>query len=419
MTTDRSGRSFTPRQQATRRELLDAGAQRLLTQSVQRLLASVAPAALAEACGVSPDTVHRLVGGREETIELVVRDAVTNLDYANQWWPTFADVTDDAATAFVTGLAEADDKKQAFQDGLKVYIEANFATPARPAGTMVEAALMAASPRWSGPDLLDAEDRRVAERLRGERLRQLRQTTEGLGWLLAEAMALMERRPQRGTDPDTLIVLLNCLVDGAVLRMYADPESLDVDAVVEAVFRLGMAFTEPGSFEDPHEPDDPTTRRVFGAILDEATALWHAGADVTLQTVADASAELDLATVERWFPTVRELADSVVRRKVRSVQPEPSEHPNALIATLESVLRRLCVAADELPGAAALAFEGEAPAGSVAEQLREHALAVVESLGQPTLLAEQLVADACEGSGRWDRTAALLGLLAASANRPV
>lgn len=400
---------YTAKQARTRARIAEVGAQRLLAESVNRLLASVAPMAIADECGVSPDTVKRLVGDRAAVLELVVDEVVTNLDHRSDAWPSFADVTGDAAGAFLVALSEDGDKTQAFIDALKVYVDANFATPARPAGTQLEAAVLTASPRWTGADVLDPEAREVAERLRQARADHLRRTTDGLGWLLAEAMAQLERRPQQGMNPRTLITLMNCLVDGAVLRMLVDPDCLDTTTVAEAVLRLGMAYTEPGSFEDPHEPEDPQGRRVFAAIVDAATEHWPDG-EPALDQVAEA-AGVDLATLERWFPTVHDLADSVVRRRVASVKPEPSESPDALVATLESVLRRLCLAADDVPGAVAEAFATGPTPTSIAAQITNHAIAVVEAHDQHPVLAEQLVTDACEGSGRWPRAQALLRLL--------
>jgi hypothetical protein len=411
--------SFTAKQQAIRHDLAAAGAQRLVAESMNRLLASVAPAALAEACDVSPDTVQRLVGGRAEMLVHVTETAVTSLEFSAPGWPTFSEITDGAAEVFLLGIGDASGpaKTAAFIDALEVYIAANLSTPARPAEGIIDAAVMTVSPKWEGPQYLDGEVRQVAEQLRLARARLLAEQTEGFGWLLAEAMAQLQRRPQRGTSVETMIVLMNCLVDGAVMRMLIDPDSLTVDVIADAVFRLGMAFTETGSFEDPHEPDDPDSRQTFATILDAATALWGTTEDVTLADVAAELPGIDEDTVQRWFTSVRELADSVVRRRVSSVQPEPSDHPDAQIAILESVLHRLCLTADEVPGAVRSAFVADPPPGSIAAQLTEHALAVIEGLDQPGFLAEQLIADACEGSGRWTRTQTLLKLLDPTSRR--
>jgi len=406
-------KAFTAKQQAIRHDLAVAGANRLVAESMNRLLASVAPAALAEACDVSPDTVQRLVGGRAEMLVHVTDTAVASLEFSAPGWPTFGEITDGAAEAFLVGIGDESGaaKTAAFIEALKVFIAANLVTNARPAEGIIDAAVMTVSPKWEGPQHLDGEAREVAEQLRLARVRLLAQQTEGFGWLLAEAMAQLQRRPQRGTTVETLIVLMNCLVDGAVLRMLIDPDSLTVDTIADAVFRLGMAFTETGSFEDPHEPDDPESRKTFAAILDAATALWGTTDEVTLADVAAALPAIDEEAVQRWFPSVRELADSVVRRRVSSVQPEPSDHPDAQIAILEFVLHRLCLTADEVPGAVRSAFVDDPPPGSIAAQLTEHALAVIEGLDQPGFLAEQLIADACDGSERWPRTQTLLKLL--------
>lgn len=405
--------AFTAKQQALRHQLAAAGANRLVAESLNRLLASVAPAALADACGVSPDTVHRLVGGRAEMLVHVTETAVASLEFSAPGWPTFDDITDGAAEAFLLGIGDesGEAKTAAFIEALKVYIAANLSTPARPAEGIIDSAVMTVSPKWEGARYLEGEAREIAERLRLARARLLAEQTEGFGWLLAEAMAQLQRRPQRGTSVETLIVLMNCLVDGAVMRMLVDPDSLTIDTIADAVFRLGMAFTETGSFEDPHEPDDPDARQTFATILDVATTLWTTTEEVSLADVAAASTEIDEGVVQRWFPSVRELADSVVRRRVSSVIPEPSDHPDAQIAILESVLHRLCLTADEVPGAVRSAFVPDPPPGSFAAQLTEHALAVIEGLDQPGFLAEQLVADACDGSERWARTQTLLKLL--------
>ena len=72
--------AFTAKQQAIRHDLAVAGANRLVAESMNRLLAAVAPAALAEACDVSPDTVQRLVGGRAEMRGQVTETAVKSVD---------------------------------------------------------------------------------------------------------------------------------------------------------------------------------------------------------------------------------------------------------------------------------------------------------------------------------------------------
>ena len=54
--------------------------------------------------------------------------------------------------------------------------------------------------------------------------------------------------------------------------MLVEPDSLTIEVVADALLRMGMSFTESGSFEDPNEPEDPESRAAFSAVSNPSPA---------------------------------------------------------------------------------------------------------------------------------------------------
>src|SRR5262249_41408406 len=151
-----------------------------------------------------------------------------------------------------------------------------------------------------------------------------------------------------GVSPEEVVVLLHCLFDGAVLRMFVDPEALEPARLAQAMLRLAFAYAEPGVYDDPRRPADDSS---FDAMVEAADHLWATADVVTFEAVARA-AGYTRESVEQLFGTLADLADSALRARVMPAGPMPPSENTALTLTYASGrLHRLSRTATELPAA--------------------------------------------------------------------
>jgi hypothetical protein len=135
-----------------------------------------------------------------------------------------------------------------------------------------------------------------------------------------------------------IVLLLECMFDGSVLRLFVDgeivrwgeegdPPALDSDKlsqtiakVCDAMFDIAWACSEPGLLADPRRlhPTDPRAETIDGIVV-HATERYAAAAgdEVVVEPVEAArAAGTDEELARQVFPDAGDLADSVLRNVV-------------------------------------------------------------------------------------------------------
>lgn len=313
--------------------------------------------------------------------------------------------------AIAAALATDDDPHDRIVASVRTHLDHQFRSPGTPAGWVAQAAALTASEKWEG-DRPDADDLRVARAILTERRRMYGELTEAIRLVVEVAMDELHIRPQPGIDARTIAVVVQCLVDGAVLRALVDPDGVDLDLVAEATYRLAEAFTLPGTVGDPHRPDDGHPDH--DDLVAAARVRWYGAYEPTSVADVAASAGIDVGQAERRFPSRVDLCDSLLWLLVGT---DLSHRGNDVVrpVILAATLRRLATAADSHPGVVHRSLDDERTDGFGVELRRTVARALRSS--NPAVDAEeaasQLVAAAARGAeGRTavDALDRLLGL---------
>ncbi|MEX0874477.1 MAG: hypothetical protein WD646_12450 [Actinomycetota bacterium] len=194
---------------------------------------------------------------------------------------------------------------------LKLNLQHQFSSPGTPAGWVIQSAALTSSPQWQGkkPDDKQTE---VGQRIIEIRKEFYDGMTERLAETLGMAMSQLGRRPKKGITKEDLVILMHSLTDGLALRLFIDPNAIDLDLAADAIYQVAWNLTEPGPDVDDRRPTDETSAGLFDRIVDESIRQWKRVPTPTLIEVADAC-ELELDVVSIWFKNLGDLADSAVR----------------------------------------------------------------------------------------------------------
>jgi hypothetical protein len=400
--------------------VVDAGRRRLLTHGIDGLRSQLNASVLAREAAVSRDTAYRAF--RTDDRSDGVTDAIlAAVAVATSEWGAAAydDAFELAVDAYQASVLRGDGAAASLLAAVGAAIEAQFRAPGNPAGWALQAAALTASPMWEG-DRPDDESAVVAEAILATRREHYRATTDKLLELARITMSTLGRRPRPGVDPRVVVTLTHCLLDGAVLRRFVDPDAATPELVAQAMYLMWLGFSEPGPHEDPRQPEDALAQRDFDRLLDSAAVLWAIRADITVDDVAGhASVALDSA--HALFPDVGDLADSLVRSKVlgggfaqvsQRVDRIDGVDPRHPVLLLVSELERLRDLADQLPHAVAVA-RSRPPSRSRAlvEEMVDNKgkdFAALEITSHPRELVEDLLHFAAQGTPGWPSVAALL-----------
>jgi hypothetical protein len=397
--------------------VIAAGRERLLAHGIDALRSQLNASALSDDLPLSRDTAYRVFRGDDsaESVTDAIVAAVAEAALEPDWAGSDA-ALGDAMEAFQSSVNRGNDARSHFREGLRAAFEAQFRSPGQPAGWLVQSAALTASSAWKG-DPPDPDSVAVAQRLLEIRRRQYQALTDQLVLLVTGGMSELGRRPKPGIDARAVIVLVHCLLDGATLRRFIEPDAMPPDLFADAVLALWDALSERGSFYDPRRPDDERNQRIFDRVLAGATDLWITRPDITVDEAAE-RAGVPPEAASLLFPAVGDLGDSVVRTRVvgggfadLGAQPDAARARQHL-PVLVSALGRLRDLADTVPHAVA-ATHAHAPTRSkpFADDFAAHESRAVDALGvtpNAERFVHDLVAFASQGTPGWTSVIALM-----------
>ena len=320
--------------------------------------------------------------------------------------------TDDLSAAAL-GEFTADETAMDPFVAIRQLLVEGLADPAFPLSRIMRSVVITASPAWSGVVSVSDEHRALAESVRETARSEWAHTLEHLRWLVQESLAAVGRRPIPGYSIDKIVAILHTIAEGALDRLALHPEQVSIDEFVEAILIFMLALTEEGAMADPRLPSDAEALAVFTRVVAEAEVVWARGDDLADLHAAAERFGVPFETVVLMFPTVGDLADSVVRTRVVAVGLEGGT-PDTTAALLRTTLRRLATTADEVPRVLEHARTVD-PSTSVLHELevRAQSLAPQSAIDDGTAgrVAAQVISTACFGSEHWPTTEVLLDLL--------
>lgn len=410
-----------------RRAMVEAGRDRMLAASVDMLRSVLNASSLGAAAGIPKDTAYRVFReadcGRSDPIVRAVSEAATE-----PRWAGFEEALAKMAVTFEALLRDEVAFDEAIVEAMTANIEAQFSSPGGPVGWLFHAAALTASPAWQGTSVLSDEDASVGRDLLAARAAFYRRMTDELAPILSTALSLLGRRPKEGLDVRRMVSLMHALIDGAVLRMYVEPDVFSSRQVGEAVLVLALAFSEDGWCNDPRYPPEPATRLVYESTVAAARRQWAAGEAPSVAGVAGA-AGVEAADAASLFPTLADLADSVLWSQVLGggslVDADAIADDGVLkgsggeLAMLFGLMRRLRQVVDELPELATVVrLRQPVMGGGIGREL-ERQVREVLSRHCPGVdaaaTASELVEAALAGSSGWPAAATLMRVLQRSA----
>lgn len=337
--------------------LVHEGARRLLSHGVEALMSEVKPYKLARQSGVSKDTAYRVFEGPEKVLEAVAGLA------ADQDWGGYAESHKAMVDSVVSSLSDPEvSSRSKLTSALEANIRTQFRSRSQPLGWMLQAASLTGSRKWERDDVQSSRAD-LAEKLLELRRSFYRRMTDDMVAFFRVAMSELQMRPREGWDAETIVVLIHCLVDGAVLRMFLDPESITPKQVAEAAYELGIGLGERGTYVDPRRREDEGVSRVFEQLVTRASRLWKERKPVGLESLSR-TCKIRLELVKTIFPTEEDLADSVVRSHVasggfaeifNSIGPLTHDEVRVQLGYLRDTLGRLADCSEQMPDALKLA----------------------------------------------------------------
>lgn len=396
--------------------LIAAGRERLLSHAIDALRSQLNASALSEDLPLSRDTAYRVFRDDPgESVTDAIATAVAEAANDPAWGGSEAALAD-VIGAYQASFERGNDARANVGEALRAGFEAQFRSPGQPAGWMLQAASLTASTAWKGdPPAPDGVD--LAQRLLDARRDFYRTVTDQLTWLAVSAMSEVGRRPRAGLDARAVVVLVHCMLDGAVLRRFIEPDAMPPELFADAVMLLWDALSEPGSFDDPRRPDDERNQQVFDGVLAAAAELWRAQPAVTVDEAAErASVSPEAAAL--LFPDAGDLADSLVRARVVAggfTDLGPAPDPTAArqhLPLLVAQLGRLRDLADALPHAvAAAAAQPPTLSRPFADDFVDNEGRIIGALGvtpQPDRFLRDLLTFAGQGRAGWTSVLALM-----------
>jgi len=415
---------------AKRQAVVDAGLDRLLHGSIELLRSSLNASSLSADADISKDTTYRLFADDGTPSSDAIIAAVAE-GAADPVWSGFADSADAIAGTVQDGLEREIPYDQLIIDALAANVDAQFRSPGCPVGWILHAAAITASPAWQGDPPRTPEDADLARRVLDSRVRFYEHMTGDLLQLMTACMSLVGKRPRRGMDPRQLLALMHSMVDGAVLRMYLEPEVFDCQQVGEAVFALAMAFAEDGALNDPRRPLAVEGIAVFDRMIDEASTSWTEADERTVDGTARSAGVAPEAAV-LLFPSAADLADSLVWTYVLGggslvdnpdVERSDGHAPGTEKAMIFGLLRRLRDVVESHPGAMEVVRTRLPDVGiGIRAQLEREVAEVVRGLCpgvDPHVTAAELVRAASRGHEGWPAVTSLMRVLGVAPADPV
>jgi hypothetical protein len=416
---------------AIRTRLVAVAAKRLSANCVAALRAVVSPGALFEEAGVSRDTAYRAFRadddapeGSPASLSGADRVLVEVCQHLVDGTLPESDLALRAAhEALMSARSDGLDSESKTVAVLRANFEACLSLPVIPAAYALNVACVAASAEWDeNADWCDGDQFETARAIAALRGTDYRKVTGYFMPIMQEAMSDQRIRPRPGISVEAIAGLLHALLDGAVQRNAIEPGLLTPELVATAMFRLGMALSEPGSFDrDPRRPTEPNLGEHFDRVVDGAIAAWRQGHEVTLATIGERDDVLLASDVVGFlFPSEADLADSAIRSLVNTGRIAPgsdSTRSGPLTFTYQrETLRRLSQAAVEVAPAVELLRTPPQTGSPFLASLVEDLVAVFatapDRVRDPRRTAGQLIDLSLEGPTGWHGVEGIFDVIA-------
>ena len=408
-------------------EMVGAGLDKLAGAPIEMLRSALNASALGVAAGVPKDTAYRVFRSADPSSADPVLRAVSRAA-ADPSWAGFDESLTDMARAFDEVLRAEIGFEEAIVASMAANVEAQFQAPGGPVGWLLHATAITASERWKGPVALSDRDAAIARELLDDRAMLYAKVTDELAPILAATLSLLGRRPKAPLDVRGLVSLMHALIDGAVLRLYVEPDAFSARLVGEAILALALAFSEEGYDSDPRCPADEAGRVLYDTVVGVARASWPSGAFSDVRHLAG-QAGVDPEMAVRIFPSVADVADSVMWRAVLaggSLEAGTSDGQlqgsEGELSMLFALLRRVRILVDELPGVGeVLSVERPALGPGVRGEFERQGRGVLalHCPGvDPLATIDELVRAALGGSHSWPAAEVLMRVLLRSSGNP-
>jgi AcrR family transcriptional regulator len=405
--------------------VISAGRQRLLTHGIDGLRSQLNASVLSKEVPVSRDTAYRVFRDDEsgEPVTDAIVAAVAAAAHDTAWSGTEATLRQ-ALETYTAHVNSGSDPATTLIAFIRVSFEEQFRSPGQPVAWILQAAALTGSKAWKGDPPPD-DSVALARKILDERRAFYETWEEQMASFFVLAMSEARRRPR--IDPRAIMALLHSLMDGAVLRHLIDPDSIPLDLAAEAMYCLGLAFTEEGPTDDPRKPEDERNQAVFDRLLQAAAALWRSRPEVGVDEAA-AHAGVAPEAANLLFPDVGDLADSLIRAHVVAggfVDLGPFPTPlkaRQHLPGLVSELQRIRNLAAEIPHAmAATQRHHPTRSKSFADEFVSAGTRLVDAL-EVTPRSEQLLRDlldfASRGNPGWASVVALLRTIGYDVDQP-
>lgn len=252
-------------------------------------------------------TLYRLVENDRDVLKAVA-DRVSSPE-----WSGFEQVLDQVMDSYnetITSITNRLELEQYLKRMLAMNFDAQFLSRGTPAGWVIQSAALTSSRAWKdqrpSPDLRDVGEAILAGRAAFYDRMQAR-----LVHMFDLTLSHFGRRPRPPSTTDDIVVAMMAMMDGFVLRKFADPDYVDATAVAARLFELGWAMTETGPGYDPRRPAGSADALLFDETVALALDRWPHGAldRNSIRVDAPCGSQRFVA----WFPTDADLADSAAR----------------------------------------------------------------------------------------------------------
>lgn len=325
--------------------LLELATGLLITNAIAGAGGAISFSRLAKDSRYARQTVHaHLKSGRAALAGMAER--LCDLEASN-----FRQVMDDVMRSYED--SRGSDQVELFQRLLGFNFARQFSNPAVPVGWILQSAAIPHSPAWAGQPRpsSDPESRRAALAILDARRRLYEHAAEELRHLLALAIRSLGRVPRPDTTVDEIVMALNSLNDGLVLRETIEPGRIDPETAGRILYHLAESMTiERGTAYGEGRPEDPTRAEVFDQITEAALALWseveNGEPGPTLQQIAAASG-LELATVTLLFSDAQAVHQAAARTLFPTAELAAAVGHPYPIPLLQTALDALATAADD------------------------------------------------------------------------
>lgn len=328
--------------------LLDSAREVLVTGGIDALRSILTLNRLASSVPASRTAVYKSFTSVDELILDLGTYVIEDIS-----WGGYADATGAIASAY---FSESDASPE---DRLKKALLTNFdqqmTSPAMPALWFLLSAIASCSPQWKGAKPQDAETIALGKELLEQRKGWYDKISSDFLFILETGMSDLGLRPRAGVDAKSIVVLLQCLHDGATLRRLFDPESVPSELVADAMLTLGMALGEQGVRNDPRHPTESVAASdAFDLLLETAEREWNKREKPTVKSVA-ISADIPLSTAEMLFRSDGDLYDSLARKRIVGGGFHLPDRPDVVQAqqhfyAFRAQLMRVVAVVKELPG---------------------------------------------------------------------